>query len=109
MCVLIQLTQRMVMPGWRVFWVPQEHAGSGVRRAVLDGWGDLQEREAAASIRAGDPVFLSPDHRVDPLLGVYARSRTFRRYTAETKRNYATDIALLLTFLWCRGRGWTEA
>ena len=51
-------------------WVPQERAGSGVRGADLAGWGDLQEREAAASIRAGDPIFLSPDHRVDPLLGV---------------------------------------
>ena len=77
MCVLMQFTQGMVMPGWRVFWVPQERAGCGVRGADLDGWGDLQEREAAASIRAGDPIFLSPDHRVDPLLGVYARSRTF--------------------------------
>ncbi|WP_255658728.1 integrase [Actinoplanes sp. L3-i22] len=105
----MQLTQRMVMPGWRVFWVPQEHVGGGVRRAVLDGWGDLQEREEAAGVRAGDPIFLSPDHRVDPLLGAYVRSRTFRRYTAETKRNYATDLSLLLTFLWRRGRGWAAA
>ena len=28
----------------------------------------------------------------------------FRRYTAETRRNYVTDIALLLTFLWGRGK-----
>jgi hypothetical protein len=83
--------------------------GSGVRRAVLDGWGDLQEREAAAGVRVGDPIYLSPDHRVDPLLGAYVRSGRFRRYTAETKRNYATDIALLSTVLWRRGRGWTEA
>jgi hypothetical protein len=33
------------------------------------------------------------------VLGAYGRSRTFRRYTAETRRNYATDITLLLTFL----------
>ena len=54
-------------------------------------------------------IFLSPDHRVDPLLSLYVQSASFRRYTAETRRNYATDIALFLTFLWGRGRGWTEA
>jgi site-specific recombinase XerD len=27
----------------------------------------------------------------------------------ETRRNYATDIALLLTFLWGRGRSWADA
>jgi hypothetical protein len=46
---------------------------------------------------------------VDPLLGLYAQSQVFRRYTAETRRNYATDIALLLTFLWARGKSWTDA
>ncbi|MFE5024018.1 site-specific integrase [Streptomyces sp. NPDC056656] len=40
---------------------------------------------------------------------MYAQSRVFRRYTAETKRNYATDIGLLLTSLWNRGKSWTEA
>ncbi|MGW3690288.1 site-specific integrase [Streptomyces sp. NPDC005125] len=37
------------------------------------------------------------------------QSRPFSRYTRETKRNYATDIALLLTALWDRGKTWTEA
>lgn len=32
----------------------------------------------------------------------------FRSFTTETKRNYATDICPLLTFLWRRGRGWLE-
>ena len=39
---------------------------------------------------------------------MFSRAR-FRRYTAETRRNYATDIALLLTFLWGRGKAWTDA
>ena len=30
-------------------------------------------------------------------------------YTAETRRNYETDIALLLTFLWGRGKSWADA
>jgi site-specific recombinase XerD len=97
------------MAVWRVFWVPLEAAQSGVRKRVLAGWEDLPSREAAAGARAGDAIFLSPDHRVDPLLSLYVQSAGFRRYTAETKRNYATDIALWLTFLWGRGRAWTEA
>ena len=66
-------------------------------------------RDDAAGVQAGDPIFLSPDYGVDPLLGLYVQSATFRKYPAETKRNYATDIALLLTFLWGRGRAWTGA
>ena len=97
------------MAMWRVFWVPQDAVRSGVRRRVLAGWEDLPAREDEAGVRAGDPIFLSPDHRVDPLLSLYAQSGRFRRYTAETRRNYATDIALLLTFLWGRGKAWTEA
>jgi site-specific recombinase XerD len=80
-----------------------------LRRGVLAGWEDLPAREDQAGIEAGDPIFLSPDHRVDPLLGLYVQSPAFRRCTAETKRNYATDIKLLLTFLWGRGKAWTDA
>jgi site-specific recombinase XerD len=94
---------------WRVFWVPKDAVRTGVRRRVLAGWEDLPTREDQAGIKAGDPIFLSPDHRVDPLLGLYVQSPAFRRYTAETKRNYATDIKLLLTFLWGRGKAWTDA
>jgi hypothetical protein len=46
---------------------------------------------------------------VDPLLSLYVQSAGFRRYTPETKRNYATDIALWLTFLWRRGKAWIDA
>jgi len=46
---------------------------------------------------------------VDPLLGLYVQSARLRGYTAETRRNYATDIALLLAFLWSRGKGWADA
>src|SRR6266498_1972847 len=94
---------------WRVFWVPQDAVRAGVRRRVLAGWDDLPGREDAAGVWAGDPIFLSPDYGVDPLLGLYVQSAAFRKYTAETKRNYATDIALLLAFLWGRGRAWADA
>ncbi|GLW47518.1 integrase [Streptomyces sp. NBRC 14336] len=94
---------------WRVFWVPSDAVRGGVRGSVVEGWDDLPSREDSVGVMAGDPIFLSPDHRVDPLLSLYGQSGTFRRYEEETRRNYATDIALLLTFLWKRGRGWLEA
>ncbi|MEV0299178.1 site-specific integrase [Nocardia sp. NPDC050710] len=94
---------------WRVFWVPQDEVRGGVRRRVLEGWEDLPARENQVGVRAGDPIFLAPDYTVDRVLGLYGQSTTFRRYTAETRRNYATDIALLLTFLSRRGVRWTDA
>jgi hypothetical protein len=75
----------------------------------LEGWEDLATREDEVGVQAGDPIFLSPDYWVDPLLSLYGQSGIFRKYTVETKRNYVTDIPLLLTFLWSRGRTWTEA
>ena len=76
---------------------------------MLAGWVDLPAREDTVGVRAGDPVFLSPDYRVDPLSSLYAQCDPFRRCTAETRRNYATDIRLLLTFLWDRGKSWADA
>jgi integrase len=97
------------MAVWRVFWVPRDAVRTGVRKRLLQGWADLSAREDDAGVRAGDPIFLSPDYRVDPLLSLYVQSGRFRRYTAETRRNYTTDIALFLTFLWNRGKAWTDA
>ena len=94
---------------WRMFWVPQDAARTGVRPQVLPGWKDLSAREKEVGVRPGDPVLLSPDHRVDALLSLYFQSSKFRRYRTETRRNYAQDIALLLTFLWGQGRAWTDA
>ena len=94
---------------WRVFWVPLDAARTGVPPQVLPGWKDLSAREKEVGVRPGDPVLMSPDHRVDALLSLYFQSAKFRRYRAETRRNYAQDIALLLTFLWSRDRSWTDA
>ncbi|MFJ2663797.1 site-specific integrase [Nocardia fluminea] len=66
-------------------------------------------READVGIQAGDPIFLSPDYGVNSLLSLYGQSTKFRRYTTETRRNYATDISLLLTFLSNRQMEWTSA
>lgn len=92
-----------------MFWVPQDAARAEVRPQLLAGWDDLPAREKATGIRAGDPILLSPDHRVDEVLCLYLRSAGFRRYRAETRRNYVTDILLLLRFLWGRGKTWIDA
>ncbi|MFG3052542.1 site-specific integrase [Kitasatospora sp. NPDC048239] len=60
-------------------------------------------------MREGDAVFVGPGHRTDPLLCRFGQSSRFRGFEVETRRNYATDICLLLTFLSARGRHWTKA
>lgn len=69
----------------------------------LQDWAEcLAEREAESGARPGDAIFLAPDYRVDPLLTRYVQSRAFRSHAVSTRLNYATDIALFLTFLWGR-------
>lgn len=87
------------MGQWRVFWVGSDWVA---RSGAPDTEG------AGVGMRAGDAVFVSPDHRIDPGLCRYGQSETFRGYTAETRRNYSTDLVLLLTFLTLRRRHWTE-
>lgn len=94
---------------WRDFWVPRDAVQTRVRPRVLAGWEDLPARERSVGVSVGDPILLSPDHQVDVLLSMYFQSAVFRRYRAETRRNYVTDIRLLLTFLWGRGKSWTDA
>src|SRR5262249_19282351 len=94
---------------WRVFWVPQDAVRTGIRPRVLAGGENLPARGEEAGGEAGDPILLSPGHQGDPLLSLYFQSAEFRRYRAETRRNYTRDIALLLTFLWGRDKAWTDA
>ncbi|MFC5724161.1 site-specific integrase [Streptomyces gamaensis] len=94
---------------WRVCWVPSGGIRSQVRGGLLAGWEELMACEDALGVRAGDPIFLAPDYSVDPMLSRYVQSPDFRRHEVETKRNYVTDIALLLSFLWSQGRSWTQA
>ncbi|MCX5309012.1 site-specific integrase [Streptomyces sp. NBC_00160] len=109
MSVLKELGEGLLVAGWRVFWVPAGAGPGGVRPSLVEGWEDLAGAEKLAGISPGDPILLAPDYRVDELLCLYLRTRRFRRYTAETKRNYATDICLFLNFLWTRGHVWTQA
>jgi site-specific recombinase XerD len=93
---------------WRVVWVPDPGSWGPLSEDVL-GIRDLPEAVAGLGLQAGDPVFVAPDFTVDLDLLEFVRSNDFRWLERETKRNYATDIRLLLDFLWSRGVPWREA
>jgi hypothetical protein len=73
-------------------------AGSGTV-----GVQDLPAAVVRIGLRPGDPVFVAPDGTIDRDLLDFVRSSEFRNLERETKRNYATDIRPLLTFLSSRG------
>lgn len=88
------------MSAWRVFWVGRDWlARSGSPGVEWADWG----------MQVGDAVFVGPDYRIDPLLCRFGQSSVFRGYEQETRRNYATDISLLLEFLSGRERHWMDA
>lgn len=62
----------MIMNDWPVFWLRPDAMRSGLRSSVLAGWERTCPSEAEAGLLAGDPIFLSPDHRVDALLAIFA-------------------------------------
>jgi site-specific recombinase XerD len=64
---------------------------------------------ARIGLRPGDPVFVRPDGAVDADLLGFVLSKEFRNLERESKRNYATDIRLLLEFLSSRGVPWRGA
>ncbi|WP_435857429.1 site-specific integrase, partial [Streptomyces longwoodensis] len=70
---------------------------------------DLPAAVARIGLRPGDPVFVAPDGTVDRDLLDFVRSHAFRNLERETKRNYATDIRPLLTFLSSRRVPWRRA
>ncbi|WP_327277091.1 site-specific integrase [Streptomyces sp. NBC_01224] len=70
---------------------------------------DLSAALDAVGLRPGDPVFVRPDFVVDAELLQFALSPEFRDLERESRRNYATDIRLLLSWLWQRGVPWQSA
>ncbi|MFD6421397.1 site-specific integrase [Streptomyces sp. NPDC060198] len=77
------------MSEWHVVWVP-----AAVERIGL---------------MPGNPVFIAPDFTIDSDLLEFVLSKHFRFLARETKRNYATDIRILLTLLSSRGIDWRRA
>lgn len=70
---------------------------------------DLPEAVARIGLKPGDPVFVRPDGMVDAGLLDFVRSNTFRNMERESKRNYSTDMRLLLDFLSSRDVEWRQA
>lgn len=97
------------MGEWRVVWVPDPERWGPLPEDGVLGVRDLPGAVGRMGLLHGDPVFLSPDFTVDLGLLDFVRSKDFRWLERETKRNYATDIRLLLSFLSSRGVRWREA
>ncbi|WP_330286486.1 integrase [Streptomyces sp. NBC_00576] len=97
------------MSEWRVVWVPDPGRWGTLRTKGVLGVQDLPGAVARIGLRPGDPVFLTPDCTVDRVLLEYVRSAEFQLLERESKRNYASDTRLLLTFLSSRGVPWREA
>ncbi|MFD7749735.1 site-specific integrase [Streptomyces sp. NPDC059698] len=97
------------MSTWHVVRVPDpEHWGTLPTGGVL-GVQDLPTAVSQIRLMPGDPVFVRPDGMVDSGLLDFVRSKEFRNLERESKRNYATDIRILLDFLSSRGVAWQQA
>ncbi|MFD9670475.1 site-specific integrase [Streptomyces sp. NPDC059981] len=80
--------------------------GSGT--GVLERWGDLEERERALKIRAGQPILIDPAGRSDGRLSAVFRHHEFARKKEGTKETYAPTYRLFFSFLWQRGLDWDQ-
>ncbi|MFJ1598587.1 site-specific integrase [Streptomyces sp. NPDC088261] len=97
------------MSEWYVVRVPDAGRWGTLPTDGVLGVQDLPSAVARIGLRPGDPVFVAPDGTVDRDLLDFVRSAEFRNLERETKRNYATDIRPLLTFLSSRGVPWRRA
>ncbi|MBV6703354.1 site-specific integrase [Kitasatospora aureofaciens] len=97
------------MTEWQVVWVPDVDRWGALPSEGVLGVQNLPAEVARIGLRPGDPVFVAPDGTVDADLLDFVRSPQFRILERETKRNYATDIRPLLTFLSARGVPWRRA
>ncbi|MFF9051558.1 integrase [Streptomyces erythrochromogenes] len=97
------------MSRWHVVRVPAPLRWGSLPNEGVLGVQDLPGAVARIGLRPGDPVFVRPDGVVDPGLLDFVRSKEFRNLEWESKRNYATDIRILLEFLSSRGLSWKEA
>ncbi|PJT45777.1 integrase [Streptomyces albidoflavus] len=97
------------MNEWRVVWVPDPGWWGSAPAAGEIGFEDLASEVEQIGLMPGDPVFVAPDFTIDPDLLDFVLSEHFRFLKRETKRNYGTDIRILLTYLSSRGIDWRQA
>ncbi|MFJ8510415.1 integrase [Streptomyces avermitilis] len=97
------------MSTWQVVRVPDAGRWGTLPAEGVLGVRELPEAVARIGLKPGDPVFVRPDGMVDAGLLDFVRSNEFRSMQRESKRNYSTDIRLLLVFLSSRDVEWWEA
>ncbi|MQS36815.1 site-specific integrase, partial [Streptomyces katsurahamanus] len=97
------------MSTWQVVQVPDVGQWGRLPAEGVLGVRDLPESVARIGLKAGDPVFVRPGGMVDVDLLDFVRSIEFRNLERESKRNYSTDIRLLLDFLSSRDIEWHRA
>lgn len=97
------------MNEWHVEWVPDPERWGPLPTGGVLGVRDVPGAVARIGLKPGDPVYIRPDGMVDTELLDFVRSKEFRNLERESKRNYATDIRILLEFLSSRGVSWQKA
>lgn len=97
------------MDEWWVVFVPDPERWWQLPEEGVLGVCDLPTALNRVGLRPGDPVFVRPDYVVDAELLDFVLSPEFRGLERESRRNYATDIRLLLSWLWRRGVPWRAA
>ncbi len=96
--------------GWRLCYAaPRSGRGKELEEDLLAGFVDLEAREAALSIRPGQPFLLGPDAMPDLDVLEFFRSRSFRVLAADSQDSYALDLRLFLSFLSEQGVDWRNA
>ncbi|OKK09202.1 integrase [Streptomyces sp. CB02488] len=97
------------MSTWQVVRVPERGRWGTLPSDGVLGVRNLPEAVARVGLKPGDPVFVRPDGMVDAGLLDFVLSHTFRNLERESKRNYSTDMRLLLNFLSSRDVEWLRA
>jgi site-specific recombinase XerD len=92
-----------------LYWTARGQGAPSRLVPALDGWADLDQREAAAGIDAGQPILIDPQSRVDPVLARFFRRSRFCWLAEGTRAAYAKDYRLFFSFLAGRGKSWDEA
>jgi hypothetical protein len=94
---------------WLLYWTARDRPVPSSLVPVLDGWADLDQREADAGIIARHPILIDPQYRIDPVLARFLNASRFAWLAEGTWEAYAKDYRLFFSFLWQRGKYWHEA
>ena len=94
---------------WLLFRSGTPRVPGSCSSALLDGWGDLEEREKALGIEPGRPFLLRPDYSPDLDVLRYFGSAAFRKLAPLSQLGYARNLRVFLSHLESQGVAWREA